>query len=156
MASKNPFHTHLVEKTPDNALYVEVLLRTFSDVKYIHLGRNTDATVASMVKWGGIPFKHMGRTEDETEMRLFTEWINYRGKRLSQKYPEQCYYLDFDNWMRMPRLKTLELLEWLGLEWNDEWYGGLQFRTERGAYYCEEGGSRPDSQKSPADIPAET
>jgi len=129
-----PHHTHLVEKSPQNAVFGLYLLERFKKIgaRYVHIARDTERTVDSIMKFGRLPHEHLGHNPTRTEAIKWVEWINQRGADWAS-LREDCLWVSFDWLVREPRETLENLLNWLDLPWDQPWFDELAFDRSKAA-----------------------
>lgn len=112
----------LLEKTPENAVYIEVLDRVFPGAKYIHLIRDGRDVLASYVRRDLI-----NRWKVDLKGHDVVSWVSCMWRRNIEQAQEQRArlgdrYLEiyFDDAVENTRESARKALALLGLEWHPE------------------------------------
>jgi hypothetical protein len=108
----------VTDKMPHNFLYIALILKALPEAKIIHVKRNPAATC-----WSN--FKHyfssngLGYSYDLSDtvqyFNLYQDLMNF----WDDLYPDQIYHLDYDRLTVEQELETRQLVEHLGLDWED-------------------------------------
>ena len=111
-------HQFVTDKMPHNFLYIALVLKALPEAKIIHVKRNPAATC-----WSN--FKHyfqsngLGYSYDLSDtvqyFSLYQDLIDF----WDDLYPDQIYHLDYDRLTVDQELETRQLVEHLGLDWED-------------------------------------
>ena len=111
-------HQFITDKMPQNFLYIALILKAFPEAKIIHVKRNPAATC-----WSN--FKHyfqsngLGYSYDLSDtvqyFNLYQDLMDF----WDDLYPDQIYHLDYDRLTVEQELETRQLVEHLGLDWED-------------------------------------
>ena len=118
LAKLSDGHQFVTDKMPLNFLYIALILKALPEAKIIHVKRNPSAT-----SWSN--FKHyfsgngLGYSYDLSDtvqyFNLYQDLINF----WDDLYPDQIYHLDYDRLTVEQELETRQLVEHLGLDWED-------------------------------------
>lgn len=108
---------YITDKMPQNFRWIGFLLKSMPGVKIINVQREPAASCWSMFK---IQFRGHGYTNDLVDLaeyyNLYLELMEFWRK----EYPGQIYDLDYESLTLNQEQETRKLLEYCGLEWEDQ------------------------------------
>jgi tetratricopeptide (TPR) repeat protein len=112
-------HQFVTDKMPHNFLYIALIFKALPEAKIIHVKRNPAATC-----WSN--FKHyfsdngLGYSYDLSDTVQYFSLYQELMKFWDDLYPDRIYHLDYDRLTVEQELETKQLLEHLGLDWEDD------------------------------------
>jgi hypothetical protein len=130
------------EKTPFHTWHIDAMKRVFPDSVFIAIARHPGATVASIMRRFGDPFKgavnHYQRYSQEIA-------------RQAARHPKRMIVLRYEDLLLRTEPVMRELLEWLGEEWSDDVLRHHEVQAERDHTRIE-GKTRADDSRDPSRI----
>jgi hypothetical protein len=110
----------ILEKTPANALWADELIEEFEkanvDVRYIHVFRDVERTVDSIMKLGALPAPGFGRVQTREVAKSYVEFMNWVGAERALQHPKRVLGINFDTLVLHPDKELGRVCEWLGIK----------------------------------------
>ena len=102
----------ITEKSPGNCLIIHELLGMDPRNKYLHITRNFEATVKTMMRGGRkYPIPNLGIPKNPDECRLHIRWVNKIAENALDHFGPERMRIE-----RVEDLKTEDIWAWMGLE----------------------------------------
>lgn len=109
---------YITDKMPHNFRYIPILFAAFPDAKIVHVYRDARATCWSNYEQD-FEADDLGYCWDLADTvkhyNLYIDLITY----YCREYKDQIYNQSYDSLVTNPRGQTCELLDYLGLQWED-------------------------------------
>lgn len=111
----------LVDATPDNVLWYESIRQCFDrrlakvETKYLHLQRDEDETVKSIMRRGVYTWSGTPKCEYAPHARKFVQFANALGAEVVER--TGGLLVSYDALLLNPEAETKRICEWLGVEW---------------------------------------
>ncbi len=120
------------EKTPDNVLRIEAILRQFPQARVIHIVRDGRDVACSLrthpkYKWRDGEYRKTGQVNPWEE--CVTKWVKHTRLGLAWRHDARCKLVRYEDLITRTQQTAEELFDWLGLPMESRVLN--EFQTDR-------------------------